>query len=120
MLGEKIATHQARVWLVNTGWTGGPYGVGNRMKIAHTRGMITAALTGQLDNVAYKQHPIFNLDVPTTCPGVPDNVLDPRSTWPDAGKYDEQAKKLAAMFVENFKTFEKDVPASVKEAGPKA
>jgi phosphoenolpyruvate carboxykinase (ATP) len=120
MLGEKIATHQARVWLVNTGWTGGPYGVGNRMKIAHTRGMITAALTGQLDKVAYRQHPIFNLDVPTTCPGVPDDVLDPRGTWPDAGKYDEQAKKLAAMFVANFKTFENDVEPSVKEAGPKA
>jgi phosphoenolpyruvate carboxykinase (ATP) len=120
MLGEKIATHQARVWLVNTGWTGGPYGVGNRMKIAHTRGMITAALTGALDNVAYRQHPIFNLDVPTTCPGVPDDVLDPRSTWPDAGKYDEQARKLAAAFVENFKTFEPDVAPSVKEAGPKA
>ena len=72
MLGEKIAKHQARVWLVNTGWTGGPYGVGSRMKIAHTRAMITAALTGQLDNVEYQRHPIFNIDVPTTCPGVPD------------------------------------------------
>jgi phosphoenolpyruvate carboxykinase (ATP) len=120
MLGEKIATHQARVWLVNTGWTGGPYGVGNRMKIAHTRGMITAALTGQLDNVKYQKHPIFNLDVPTTCPGVPDSVLDPRGTWPDSGAYDQQARKLAGMFVENFKTFEKDVAPSVKEAGPKA
>jgi phosphoenolpyruvate carboxykinase (ATP) len=120
MLGEKIARHDARVWLVNTGWTGGPYGVGSRMKIAHTRAMITAALTGLLDNVPYQKHPIFNVDVPTACPGVPDSVLDPRSTWPDAGKYDEQAKKLAGMFVENFKTFEKDVAATVKEAGPKA
>ena len=120
MLGEKIATHRARVWLVNTGWTGGPYGVGNRMKIAHTRGMITAALTGQLDNVKYQKHPIFNLEVPTTCPGVPDSVLDPRGTWPDSGAYDQQARKLAGMFVENFKTFEKDVAPSVKEAGPKA
>ncbi len=120
MLGEKIGRHDARVWLVNTGWTGGPYGVGNRMKIAHTRAMITAALTGQLDNVAYTRHPIFNIDVPTTCPGVPDSVLDPRSTWPDAGKYDEQARKLAGMFIENFKTFEKDVAPAVKDAGPKA
>ena len=72
MLGEKIAKHSARVWLVNTGWTGGPYGVGSRMKIAHTRAMITAALTGQLDTVEYTKHPIFNLDVPATCPGVPD------------------------------------------------
>ena len=120
MLGDKIAQHGARVWLVNTGWTGGPYGVGSRMKIAYTRAMITAALSGQLDDVGYRQHPRFNLQVPTTCPGVPDAVLDPRSTWPDPAKYDEQAAKLAAMFVENFKTFEKDVPASVKSAGPAA
>ena len=120
MLGEKIATHGARVWLVNTGWTGGPYGVGSRMKIAYTRAMITAALTGQLDGVEYQKHPIFNLDMPLTCPGVPDGVLDPRSTWPDAAKYDEQATKLARMFAENFKTFENDVAPSVKAAGPKA
>ena len=119
MLGEKIAKHDARVWLVNTGWTGGPYGVGSRMKIAYTRAMITAALTGHLDNVQYRKHPIFNIDIPMSCPGVPDGVLDARTTWPDAGSYDEQAKKLAAMFIENFKTFEKDVPASVKDAGPR-
>jgi phosphoenolpyruvate carboxykinase (ATP) len=120
MLGEKIAKHGARVWLVNTGWTGGPYGVGKRMKIAYTRAMITAALTGQLDNVAYKRHAVFNLEMPTACPGVPESVLDPRSTWPDAAQYDEQAKKLAKMFVDNFVSFEKDVAASVKDAGPKA
>jgi phosphoenolpyruvate carboxykinase (ATP) len=120
MLGEKIAKHQARVWLVNTGWTGGPYGVGSRMKIAHTRAMITAALSGQLDKISYQKHPVFNVDVPTTCPGVPAGVLDPRSTWPDPKAYDEQAKKLAKMFVDNFKTFEADVAPSVKAAGPKA
>jgi len=120
MLGERIAKHQARVWLVNTGWTGGPPGVGSRMKIAYTRAMLTAALNGQLDNVKYHKHDIFNLDMPMTCPGVPDSVLDPRSTWPDKAAYDEQAKKLAAMFVENFKTFEKDVDPAVKAAGPKA
>jgi phosphoenolpyruvate carboxykinase (ATP) len=119
MLGQKIAKHNARVWLVNTGWTGGPYGVGSRMKIAYTRAMITAALTGQLDNVKYRTHAIFNVEIPTTCPGVPDSVLDARTTWPDQGKYDEQARRLAAMFVENFRTFEKDVPASVVAAGPK-
>ena len=119
MLGERIAKHQARVWLVNTGWTGGAYGVGSRMKIAHTRAMLTAALSGQLDNVQYRKHEIFNLDMPTTCPGVSDIVLDPRSTWPDKSAYDEQAKKLAGMFVENFKAFEKDVDPSVKAAGPK-
>jgi phosphoenolpyruvate carboxykinase (ATP) len=119
MLGERIAKHQARVWLVNTGWTGGPPGVGSRMKIAYTRAMLTAALNGQLDNVQYRQHEIFNLDIPTTCPGVPDSVLDPRNTWPDKAAYDEQAKKLAAMFVDNFKTFEKDVDPAVKAAGPR-
>jgi phosphoenolpyruvate carboxykinase (ATP) len=118
MLGEKIAAHNAKVWLVNTGWTGGPYGVGSRMKIAYTRAMITAALTGKLDHVEYRKHPILNLDMPTSCPGVSENVLDPRTTWPDAAKYDEAAKKLAAMFVENFKTFEKDVAPAVKAAGP--
>jgi phosphoenolpyruvate carboxykinase (ATP) len=118
MLGERIAQHQSRVWLVNTGWTGGAYGVGSRMKIGHTRSMITAALSGQLDKVQYQRHPVFNLDMPTTCPGVPSDVLDPRGTWTDKAAYDAQAKKLAAMFVENFKTFEKDVPPSVKDAGP--
>jgi phosphoenolpyruvate carboxykinase (ATP) len=89
------------------------------MKIAHTRAMISAALGGQLDDVRYRTDPRFNVDVPATCPGVPENVLDPRSTWPDTRAYDEQAKKLAAMFVENFKQFEKDVPPAVKEAGPR-
>ena len=119
MLGEKIARHQSRVWLVNTGWTGGPYGVGSRMRIAHTRAMITAALGGHLDKVAYERHPIFNVDVPTSCPGVPSEVLDPRSTWQDKAAYDAQAGKLAQMFVDNFKAFEKDVPPAVKDAGPR-
>jgi phosphoenolpyruvate carboxykinase (ATP) len=120
MLGRNIAKHRARVWLVNTGWTGGPYGVGSRMKIVHTRAMITAALGGQLDGVQYQRHPVFNVEVPTSCPAVPNEVLDPRSTWKDKAAYDEQARKLAQMFVDNFKTFEKDVAASVKDAGPKA
>jgi phosphoenolpyruvate carboxykinase (ATP) len=120
MLGSKIEQHQARVWLVNTGWTGGPYGTGSRMKIAYTRAMIAAALNGQLDGVAYTRHPIFNVDVPAACPGVPDAVLDPRGTWPDKAGYDEQARKLAGMFTENFKAFERDVSASVKAAGPVA
>ena len=120
MLGERIARHQARVWLVNTGWTGGPYGVGSRMKIAHTRAMITAALGGRLDKVSYRKHPVFNVDLPTTCPGVPPDVLDPRTTWTDQAAYDAQARKLAGMFVENFKAFESDVPPSVEDAGPRA
>jgi phosphoenolpyruvate carboxykinase (ATP) len=120
MLGEKIARHQARVWLVNTGWSGGPYGVGSRMRIGLTRAMIAAALAGELDRVSYRTHPIFNLDVPATCPGVPDGVLDPRGTWSDPQAYDEQARKLAQMFADNFKAFEDDVPASVVAAGPQA
>jgi phosphoenolpyruvate carboxykinase (ATP) len=118
-LGERIARHRARVWLVNTGWTGGAFGVGSRMKIAHTRAMITAALSGALDQVAYHRHPVFNLDMPANCPGVPADVLDPRSTWSDKAAYDAQASKLAAMFVENFRTFEADVDPAVIEAGPR-
>jgi len=120
LLGEKIAKHMARVWLVNTGWTGGPYGIGSRMKIAHTRAMITAALGGQLDTVTYTRHAVFNLDVPTTCPEVPSQVLDPRSTWNNPAQYDEQAKRLARMFIENFKTFQGDVDKTVTDAGPVA
>lgn len=118
-LGERIAKFQSRVWLVNTGWTGGPYGVGSRMKIAHTRAMIRAALSGGLDNVPYQRHPIFNLDLPTSCPDVPAGVLDPRATWSDQAAYDQQAAKLARMFVENFKTFSGDVDAAVVAAGPR-
>ena len=118
LLGDKIAAHRAQVWLVNTGWTGGPYGTGTRMKIAHTRAMITAALTGKLEAVTYRRHGIFNVEMPVTCPGVPDDVLDPRTTWSDATAYDTQARQLAAMFVDNFKRFEGDVTAAVKAAGP--
>jgi phosphoenolpyruvate carboxykinase (ATP) len=118
-LGERIARYQSRVWLVNTGWTGGAYGVGHRMKIAHTRSMIRAALSGGLDQVGYQRHPIFNIEMPTECPDVPSDVLDPRGTWSDPAAYDQQATKLAAMFVENFKTFEAHVAPGVKEAGPR-
>jgi phosphoenolpyruvate carboxykinase (ATP) len=118
-LGERIAKYQAKVWLVNTGWTGGPYGVGKRMKIAHTRAMIRAALSGGLDHVGYQRHPVFNLEMPTSCLDVPAAVLDPRGTWADKAAYDQQAAKLARMFVENFKTFEDNVASAVKDAGPR-
>ena len=120
MLGEKIARHNARVWLVNTGWTGGPYGVGTRMKIAHTRAMIRAVLSGQLDGMTYQKDPIFNLEIPASCPGVPTGVLTPRETWPTGSAYDEQARKLAKMFVENFTIFEQGVSTEVLAAGPRA
>ena len=118
-IGERIARYKARVWLVNTGWTGGAFGVGKRMSIGHTRAMITAALSGRLDDVRYHRHPVFNLEMPASCPGVPSEVLDPRSTWADKAAYDAQAKKLATMFVENFKTFEADVDRAVVDAGPR-
>jgi phosphoenolpyruvate carboxykinase (ATP) len=118
-LGDKIARHETRVWLVNTGWTGGPYGTGTRMKIAHTRAMIRAALGGALDEVAYAADPTFNLDVPQSCPGVPAEVLNPRNTWKDQRAYDEQSRRLARMFVENFKAFEGAVGADVKAAAPR-
>jgi phosphoenolpyruvate carboxykinase (ATP) len=117
-LGERIARHQSRVWLVNTGWTGGPYGVGRRMEIGHTRAIVHAALSGVLDGMPYQTDPIFNLEVPQSCPGVPNEVLRPRDTWKDAAAYDQQAHRLARMFVENFKTFEDAAAPEVKAAGP--
>ena len=117
-LGERISQNQSRVWLVNTGWTGGPHGVGSRMKIAYTRAMIRAALSGQLENVSYHRHPVFNIDVPASVPDVPADVLDPRGTWSDKAAYDAQAAKLARMFVENFKTNFSDAEAKVAAAGP--
>ncbi len=119
-LGEKIARHNVRVWLVNTGWTGGPYGVGARMKIGHTRAMIRAALSGALDTVRYETDPIFNVDVPTVCPGVPSELLKPRNTWRDHSAYDAQARKLARMFIDNFKAYEDAVEPEVGAAGPRA
>ena len=120
LLGERIAKHQAKVWLVNTGWTGGAYGVGSRMKIAHTRAMINAALSGELDNVGFEVDPMFNLEIPKGCPNVPADVLQPKTTWADKSAYDAQAKKLGHMFRDNFKTFEKTAAADVKSAGPRA
>lgn len=106
LLGEKINKHGAKVWLINTGWSGGPYGVGARMSIAHTRAMVHAALEGKLDSVALREDPVFRVSVPEQCPDVPSEVLDPRNTWADKAAYDAQAHKLAGMFVDNFKTYE--------------
>ncbi len=118
-LGEKIARHDVRVWLVNTGWTGGPYGVGARMKISHTRAIVHATLAGLLDDVAYELDPIFNIEVPTHCPGVPDEVLTPRNTGRDPLAYDAQAKKLARMFIENFASYADTMEPEVQVAGPR-
>jgi phosphoenolpyruvate carboxykinase (ATP) len=119
MLGERIARHGARVWLVNTGWTGGPFGTGSRMRLPYTRAMVRAALSGQLDRARYHSDPVFGLEVPTTAPDVPASLLDPRRTWSDPTAYDAQARRLAGMFRENFGQFRAHVPASVVEAGPR-
>ena len=119
MLGERIARHGVRCWLVNTGWTGGPYGVGQRMALSHTRTMIRAALAGQLDGVPTRRESVFCLEVPQHVPGVPDAVLDPRATWSDPAAYDAQAGRLAELFRKNFEQFAERVPAAVREAGPR-
>lgn len=98
MLGERKRKHGVQAWLVNTGWTGGSYGVGHRINIHHTRAMVKAALKGQLNNVAYETHPVFGFDVPQTCPGVPAEILNPRDTWPDSHAYDAKARELRDMF----------------------
>ncbi len=118
MLGEKLAKHGATVWLVNTGWTGGPPGVGHRMKLSYTRAMVRAALAGKLDKVQYRKDPTFGFEVPTSCPDVPPTVLDPRGTWEDPKAYDAQAQKVAKMFVDNFAKFADGVDAKVKAAAP--
>ena len=93
----------AKVWLINTGWSGGSYGVGSSIKLAYTRAMITAALNGELDNVGYNKHEVFGLEMPTTCPNVPDEILNPRDTWADKAAYDNTANTLAEKFINNFK-----------------
>jgi len=118
MLGEKIKKHNTIAYLINTGWSAGPYGVGKRINIKYSRAMVTAALNGALVNVKHRQDDIFNLDIPTECPDVPPEILDPKNTWVDKDSYYLSAKKLAQMFVENFSKF-KDVPAQIKDAGPK-
>ncbi|MFB5605594.1 MAG: phosphoenolpyruvate carboxykinase (ATP) [Nitrosarchaeum sp.] len=118
ILGEKINQHNTTVYLVNTGWSGGAYGIGKRIKIKYSRAMVTAALTGALDNVKYRHDDIFNLDIPTEVPEVPSDILDPKNTWSDKELYDVAAKKLAQMFVDNFKKFH-DVLPEILKAGPK-
>jgi phosphoenolpyruvate carboxykinase (ATP) len=120
MLGKKLHEHpNVNVWLVNTGWTGGPYGVGSRMKLPYTRAMITAALEGQLDNVQYENHPIFGFAMPTSCPNVPDELLNPRNTWAEKAAYDQQCDKLAELFNNNFAKFADSASDEIKAAAPK-
>ncbi len=119
MLGEKIEKFNPHIWLINTGWTGGPYGVGSRMKLSYTRAMITAALKGELDHGSYDTHEIFGLHFPAHCPGVPSDVLNPRNTWADPAEYDRKAADLAKMFVENFSKYSSKASEEILNAAPR-
>jgi phosphoenolpyruvate carboxykinase (ATP) len=120
LLGRKVTEHDVQAWLINTGWSGGPYGVGQRMNLPYTRAMVRAVLTGELDRAPMRKDAIFGVEVPESCPEVPPEILRPRSTWEVPEAYDEQARKLAGMFEENFKQFAADVSEEVLAAGPDA
>lgn len=119
LLGNKLEGTDIKVWLINTGWSGGSYGVGSRMKLSYTRAMITAALEGKLDNVSFETLPIFDLAIPTSCEGVPSEILNPRATWTDKSKYDETANNLAGQFVKNFEQYASETSSSILAAAPK-
>jgi phosphoenolpyruvate carboxykinase (ATP) len=119
LLGEKLDKHpHVSVWLVNTGWTGGPFGEGERMPIQATRTMLGAALEGELDGIEYREDPVFGFEVPAGVPGVEQSLLDPRSTWSDPGSYDRKARELARMFRDNFEQFADEAGHDIAAAGP--
>ncbi|MBL0358591.1 MAG: phosphoenolpyruvate carboxykinase (ATP) [Chitinophagaceae bacterium] len=118
MLGKKMTQHKVNVWMINTGWSGGGYGVGKRMKLDFTRAMITAALESKLNNMEFEQHPVFGMMIPTSCPGAPTEILNPRNTWADKTAYDVAAKKLAQQFIDNFKKYASGVTAEILAAAP--
>ncbi|MGB0949804.1 MAG: phosphoenolpyruvate carboxykinase (ATP), partial [Marinirhabdus sp.] len=120
MLSEKIKTAGVAVWLVNTGWTGGPYGTGSRMELGHTRAMIAAALQGKLEHVTYQKHPVFGLEMPLSCPNVPPGILNPRETWDNKTAYDSKARVLARSFQKNFIKFEESANAEILSGAPLA
>lgn len=119
LLGKKLKESGAKVWLVNTGWSGGSYGVGSRIKLGYTRALITAALNGELDQVEYDTLPVFGLQFPKSCPNVPSEILNPRQTWSDKAAYDAKANDLAAAFIKNFNQFAEGTSAEIINAGPK-
>ena len=119
MLRELIAKHNVDCWLVNTGWTGGPFGIGKRISIQHTRRLLNAALSDKLQNVRYRQDRVFGFDVPEECEGVPSQILNPADTWPSRDDYYAKCHGLAARFVENFKRMNEGCPPEVVNAGPK-
>jgi phosphoenolpyruvate carboxykinase (ATP) len=119
MLGDKMQKYKVNVWLINTGWTGGPNGVGHRIKLSFTRAMITAALEGGLNSGEYDVDPVFGIAFPKECPGVPSEILNPKNTWADKSAYDEKAKYLADLFIKNFENYTDGVNEDVKAAAPK-
>lgn len=120
MLGEKMTEQNVNVWLINTGWTGGPYGVGSRMKLKYTRAMITAAMNGELNNVTFNEDPIFGVQIPVAVPNVPSELLTPKNTWSDKAAYDAKANELANSFNKNFETYIDNANDELKQAAPKA
>lgn len=119
LFGEKMEKHQVNVWLINTGWTGGSYGVGKRMKLSYTRAMITAALNGDLDNVSYRKHSVFGVSIPESCPNVPAEVLSPRATWSNKEAYDKKARELGAEFIKNFEKYSDYATEDILAGAPK-
>lgn len=119
LMGKKLNKHEEiNVWLVNTGWTGGPYGIGARIKLSYTRAIITAALNGTLEKVKFEKLPVFNLSIPVSCPGVPDEILNPRNTWKNKDAYDAKAGELAKAFVKNFEQYATGTSVEILSAGP--
>jgi phosphoenolpyruvate carboxykinase (ATP) len=119
LLGDLMAQHRSNCWLVNTGWTGGPYGEGERIKIAYSRAVLRAALSGRFRDVPFRTDPVFGFEVPESCPDIPNELLDPRSTWADPSSYDTMARKLAGLFTDNFRDYEDKASQEVREAGPR-
>ena len=111
--------NNVNVWLINTGWSGGSYGIGKRISLKHTRAMITAILNGDLSNIEYKKHAVFGLNMPRTCPNVPANILDPRNTWENKDAYDKKANELADAFTENFMQFTSNANLDILQGAPK-
>jgi phosphoenolpyruvate carboxykinase (ATP) len=119
MFGKKMRAGNANVWMINTGWSGGPYGIGKRMNLAHTRAMITAALNDKLDDVVFEKHPVFGVMIPQSCEGVPANMLNSRNTWQDKGLYDSRAKELAQLFIINFEKYAAGVGEDILTSAPR-
>jgi phosphoenolpyruvate carboxykinase (ATP) len=120
MLGERIHQHKTDIWLVNTGWSGGMYGVGKRMHLPYTRAMIKAALEGEITRGSFNREPFFNLEIPAECTGVPKELLDPQQTWQDRAAYATQATNLITQFVETMEQYRDQVPDAVMDSGPAA